>query len=181
MKNRSKIKETEVDQMVKLYSEGKSAAKICEVMPYTPHTIISHLRKRGIEIRSKAGFKKPFYENYFEKIDTERKAYFLGFLMADGCITERHKSQTCIAMQLKSTDEYILYELKKELKTENKVGFSPARSHSQLKIHSDKMVEDLAKYGVVSKKTGKEVFPEDKIPQSLQHHFIRGFFDHNTL
>ena len=31
--------------------------------------------------------KKKYNENYFETIDSEDKAYFLGFIFADGCIT----------------------------------------------------------------------------------------------
>ena len=171
------VTEEEVDQMVELYEQGLSAAAICKILPYTPHTILAHINKRGIPSRSKAGFKKPFNEDYFENIDTEEKAYFLGFLMADGCVTERVNSQPCICLQIKSEDEYILSKLKEELSTDNKIGVNPIRSHSQLKIHSQKMADDLAKYGIVPRKTGHEIFPEDKIPQNLICHFIRGFFD----
>ena len=31
-------------------------------------------------------YKDSFNENYFETIDCEYKTYWLGFLMADGCI-----------------------------------------------------------------------------------------------
>ena len=177
LNKRSKVTNSEIDQMVELYECGASAAAICEILPYTPHTILSHLRKRGVKIRNKAGFKEPFNENYFENIDTEKKAYFLGFLMADGCIVERKSSQTCIALQIKASDDYLLHELKKELSTKNTIGVNSRRMHSQLKIHSNKMANDLSKYGVIPRKTGKEIFPEDKIPCELANHFIRGFFD----
>lgn len=97
--------------------------------------------------------------------------------MADGRVVERKSSQPCIALQIKAADEYILRELKKEFGTDNKIGYSKIRDHSQLKVHSKKMVDDLAGYGVIPRKTGKEIFPESKIPYILQHHFIRGFFD----
>ena len=167
----------EIDKMVQLYNQGFGAAAICRILPYTPHTILAHLRKRGVCIRGKAGFKKPFNENYFEKIDTEKKAYFLGFLMADGCVVERKNSQPCIGIQIKSNDEYILNELKKELNTKNKIGQNKKRGHSQLKVHSLKMANDLAKYGIVPRKTGIEQFPENNMSYKMIPHFIRGFFD----
>lgn len=30
-------------------------------------------------------------DSYFEKIDNENKAYWLGFLYADGCVSEKSK------------------------------------------------------------------------------------------
>lgn len=173
---KSKVSKSEIDLMVKLYKKGLSAAAICKFLPYTPHTIIDHLRERNVIIRNKGGY-NPFNENYFENIDTENKAYFLGFLMADGCITERKNSQKCISIQLKSDDEYILRKFKSELKTKNKIGYNEKRNHSQLKIHSNKMANDLFKYGIIPRKTGFECFPKDLIPEDLRCHFIRGFFD----
>lgn len=36
--------------------------------------------------------KKVYNENYFEKIDSEDKAYFLGLIAADGCIINNEKN-----------------------------------------------------------------------------------------
>lgn len=51
-------------------------------------------------------------ENYFEKIDTQNKAYFLGFIYADGCVNEIKHTLT---ITLKKEDEYILQDFLKEL------------------------------------------------------------------
>ena len=174
---RTVCKKEEIDLMVELYNQGYSAAAICKQIPYAPHTILDKLRKRGVEIRSRAGYKKPFNENYFENIDTEKKAYFLGFLMADGCVYERKKSQPCMSFQLKSSDKYILEELKKELDTDNTIDYYAPKDHSSLRICSTKIVNDLFKYGIVYRKTGYEKFPKDLIPENLINHFVRGFFD----
>lgn len=177
MIRKSKVSESDVDIMIDMYEQGYSAAAICKVLPYTPHTIINHLRDKDIPIRSKAGYKKPFDEHFFKTIDSEEKAYFLGFLMADGCIIERKCSQPCIAMQLKSNDEYILKSFKEALHSDNKIGRNLKRNHSQFKIHSSIMAKELSVYGVVPRKTGYEKFPEDKIPHKYIKDFIRGFFD----
>ena len=39
------------------------------------------------------------------------------------------------------------------------------------------MATDLAKYGIIPRKTGHEFLPIDEIPDNLIRHFIRGFFD----
>ena len=96
----TKISDIEINKMKELYEKGYSAASICKVVGYTPHTILNRLKSKGVQIRSRAGYIKPFNENYFKTIDTEKKAYFLGFLMADGCVKTR-KCQPCIAIQLK--------------------------------------------------------------------------------
>lgn len=35
--------------------------------------------------------RKKFNEDYFELIDTPEKAYFLGFIFADGCLIDNPK------------------------------------------------------------------------------------------
>ena len=172
----TKILDAEINKMKELYEKGYSAASICKIVGYTPHTILDRLRAKGVQIRSRAGYIKPFNENYFETIDTEKKAYFLGFLMADGCVKTR-ECQPCIAMQLKSTDKYILEELKAELKTDNTIEYNKKRNHSTLRVHSQKMADDLKKYGIVPRKTGKEKLPLKLLPNDMVRHFIRGFFD----
>jgi len=171
------VTQDEVNLMVKMYKEGASAASICQVLPYTPHTILSHLRKQGIKIRGKGGYKHPFNERYFQTIDTEEKAYYLGFLMADGCVIERVNSQPAIALQLKDTDTYILEHLKRELAIDHKIEHDDNRGHSNLRLCSATMAEDLKQYGIVPRKTGREIFPRTLIPDELCRHFVRGFFD----
>lgn len=97
--------------------------------------------------------------------------------MADGCICNRKKSQPAIRIQLKSDDEYILKRFKQELNSSNNISFYSKRKHSEFRIHSIKMAKDLSKYGIIPNKTGKEIFPIDKIPYNMYPHFLRGFFD----
>ena len=45
-------------------------------------------------------------ESYFEKIDTERKAYWLGYLYADGFVGDEHYHN--IVFSQKESDRYIV-------------------------------------------------------------------------
>lgn len=161
-----------------LYQKGYSANKIGKILGYTDHTILNAIRSIDPSaVRSKAGFKPSWNENYFETIDDEFKSYFLGFLMGDGNVTRRLKSQPVIRLQISNKDSYILHILKEVLCVNNKIEYSIRDNTNTLRFHSSRMASDLEKYGIVPNKTGKERFPYDKIPEKLVHHFLRGFFD----
>ena len=49
--------------------------------------------------------------NYFEVIDTEEKAYWLGFIYADGCISNDNKQQLII--ELCKQDKIVLEKFKR--------------------------------------------------------------------
>lgn len=169
---------SEVEQSIKLYQQGYSAAAICKEVGYTPHTILKALRESDIIIRGKGGYCAPWNERYFQDINTERKAYFLGYLMADGNVTIRHNSQPSISLEIHEKDKYILNILKEELQTNNSVNLScKGRTTYLLRVHSSLMAKDLAKYGVVPHKTGIEQFPILLLKEEFIQHFIRGFFD----
>lgn len=122
--------------------------------------------------------KFPVDENFFEVIDTEQKAYFLGFLFADGCNSpDKNRLEVSLAKQ----DRDILEKLSrlllggnvnvKEYKRRNK----NAQDKVALYLINKKLSQDLVKWGCVPRKTFVLKFPD--IPVGLQHHFIRGYFD----
>lgn len=166
--------DSEIQTMVSLYEKGNSAADICKVIKTTPHTIISHLRKHGVQIRGKAGYKPLINDTYFDLIDTERKAYFLGYLMADGNVMKRERSQPVIRMELSIQDRFILEELKKDLNAYTKV-LDTRKNCCSLRIHSQKLFDSLGQYGIVPNRV--KSFPQEQIPEKLTNHFLRGFFD----
>jgi hypothetical protein len=113
-------------------------------------------------------------ENFFEKINTEKKAYFLGLLYADGYVNENNM---LIEITLYNQDIDILNELIYELYPNNDKPLKLIRNkYYKLVISSKKIVNDLKYHGCVQKKTFKLKFPLT-IPDDLIHHFIRGYFD----
>ena len=121
--------------------------------------------------------KSNFEENYFQNIDTEHKAYWLGFFMADACID---REQYNFQFGLMENDRYMLEKFLSEIKYKTKIddrtgGFDTPCCY--ITVCSIKMVRDLIYLGVVPRKSGRETFPTDLIPKDLQRHFIRGFLD----
>jgi hypothetical protein len=127
------------------------------------------LKQNGIKKKLKV-FKYKFDEDYFENIDTEDKAYFLGFIIADGNVDSIFNT-----IQIIQKEPYILNEFKRYINYEGEVGKSRSRTTYHIKVSSFKMKQDLIKLGVVSNKTRIIKYPT--IADNLQNHFIRGVFD----
>ena len=138
--------------------------------------------KNNIPLRNRAALSKKdttLNEDFFEMIDTEFKAYILGFLITDGNVSERTNSQPRIRIQIHDKDEYILEEFKKQLNSSNKINHfneDKRKNHVELCVHSQKMFDDLSNYGVVPNKTWNTYLP-DNIPNDLISHLIRGIMD----
>jgi hypothetical protein len=113
-----------------------------------------------------------FNDDYFETIDTEDKAYFLGLLFADGNIyTARNRVQITLANE----DAYILQTFAKAIGYTGKM-YIDREKYSKLILPSKKMCEDLTKLGCTPNKSLTLEFPTE-VPNELLHHFIRGYFD----
>jgi hypothetical protein len=117
-------------------------------------------------------------EAFFESIDTEEKAYFLGLLSADGYVLKSGKQ---FVLSLQSRDEHILHDMKRVMGAGHPVydrkagGFPGSGAQRAILIGSKKLVSDLAKYGIVSGKSKKLTYPD--LPAHLERHFARGAFD----
>lgn len=116
-----------------------------------------------------------FNQNYFENIDNEHKAYHLGFIMADGCLS---KSRNKLCIKIHKKDIEVLRNFSECIEFEGNIWRSDTyRSDMrEIGLSSSKMKEDLIKLGVHPSKTFTLEFPKFK-DKSLYRHFIRGYFD----
>lgn len=128
-----------------------------------------------------------FNENFFENIDTESKAYWLGFLYADGCIieTKSHdgtKIPQTVQISISEKDIEMLYKFMKDIALDKSIYIGIAHNkksitrYSRIQIGSRKMCTDLIGHGCTPRKTYTLEFPQD-VPEYLLRHFIRGYFD----
>lgn len=115
-------------------------------------------------------------ENFFEKIDSDEKAYFIGLLISDGNVFDRDSQgrQSSISITLDSSDEYILQSFKESVKTTTSIAHD-GRGCSQIAVRSDKMANDLLKYGICPRKSMDTYLPE--IDDEFMPGVIRGIFD----
>lgn len=98
-------------------------------------------------------FNPDMNERYFQYIDCEDKAYFLGLLISDGNVFDSQDGrQAAISITLDSKDEYLLQKFKDVTKCTTTVAHD-GRGCAQIALRSNLMAEDLARYGVIPKKS----------------------------
>lgn len=102
-------------------------------------------------------------ENYFCNIDTESKAYFLGFIMADGNMYKRSNGSYQFSIKIKNTDKDILLKSadeiqfnKDKLKERDEVRNGTTTHCVEIKIYNQIFCKSLIALGVIPRKTGKE-------------------------
>lgn len=111
----------------------------------------------------------------FEKIDTEEKAYWLGFLYADGSVGSKENK---IELGLKAEDYNHIEKFKNFMKITNKISFRESTNSYRISFRSEKCKQDLIKQGCLPKKSLILDFPtQEQVPNELIRHFIRGYFD----
>lgn len=127
----------------------------------------------------------PLDESYFDTIDSKDKAYFLGFMSADGNVySSEHYSgdrQNRFSLTLKNDDEYILELFKKYLKTTKPLSYTTKNNkyydstHARLEISSNRIVVALAKYNIIPRKSYP--FEICRLSEEYMSHYLRGYFD----
>ena len=112
--------------------------------------------------------------NFFHDIDSEPKAYWLGFLMADGCVHDTMKKGCLqLSVHLASKDLGHLEKLRMALGIVKPVYVW--HNSIRLAASSDHLCNDLIRHGCTPRKSLTLRFPSI-IPTMLPH-FIRGYFD----
>ena len=134
--------------------------------------------------------KYTYNKDYFKVIDTEDKAYWLGFLYADGCVLENHRSSN---NKLKNMvlELSLCYEDKKHLEKfihcidgnipikERTVKYDGKEYKSvRVNVCCTELCRDLCNLGCTPRKTLNLKLPDyDIVPMELYRHFLRGLFD----
>ena len=175
---RKQITEELKEDIKKFYhSKPMSLSTVCEKYGLS-HPTICTILKDEIKYKKASIFNPELVETYFENIDSEIKAYFIGLIIADGNVfVESNKTsnrQASISITLDSNDEYILEKFKEEVKTNTSVSHD-GRGCSQISIRSDRMSRDLSKYGIVPRKSFCTYLP--LLDSNMMPHLIRGILD----
>ncbi len=179
--NKCKLRTSDKERIIELYKSGKTAKEILPLFldkVKTENTIMSIVKNAGIN-RGR-GVVSDADKDYFEVIDTECKAYFLGLFLADGNVhkCKRKTEQYVVQICLQSKDKYMLEKFKNEIHSSNKIRYCVSNNEYNFGVSSSKMAHDLINKGVVPCKSLKaELFYD--IPKDLFRHYIRGLFDGN--
>ena len=119
--------------------------------------------------------------DYFKKIDSRDKAYWLGIMYSDGCVCKRANGSYSISLEmidkehiekfrdaLGAVDHKVLTVLHKNINN--------AKLSYAIHIYDKKLAKDLINLGCVPQKS-LHLSSIPNIPQEFVYDFIRGFVD----
>lgn len=152
-----------------------SSRELGEKYSVSKSTILRVLKRNNIEIKNKRLVNNNLKIDYFEIIDTEQKAYFLGFIFADGCVSNEE-----LFIDINEKDIDILIKFREAIGSQSKIStrIKGKSSMSRIAIKNKTFVEHLSKYGIIENKTKKTNYlPYKAIPKELWRHFLRGLID----
>jgi hypothetical protein len=159
------------------YDNGLSISEIAKQNNTNFRLIRKILIDNNREIRTNSFNSRRYSLNHekFDTIDSEDKAYWLGFLFADGCV---HENSNDISLSLSIVDIGHLEKFKTFLETDKPIRTYSKKvgsDYSKMIATSSHMKESLISLGCIPNKTTTLRFPN--IRKDLVLHFIRGYFD----
>lgn len=173
--------DTQVADFVSSYKSGESMDSIGRRYGVSCRPIERTLRSLNCPIRTSHEHvrKDHFDEQFFDDIDTEAKAYWLGFICADGHIRDGRYLQVALAEK----DRTHLELLRGDLNSTSRIKAFKARNTSRntehpaasLVVCSRRMHDRLARLGILLKNKRRAV-PEC-VPDELQPAYYRGLID----
>lgn len=182
------LEEKDIELIRSEYAKGLSQNAVADVIGVNHNLIRKAMKDHNIPVRTdrEQALKYKSNEDFFEVIDTEAKAYWLGFIYADGYVTSKKKHQNRkLGITITKADVELLEKFKRDIQSNNPIkqyesttGYENSKNYVRVIIASEKLTDDLIKLGVVENKTEKITFPTtEQVPSHLVRHFIRGYMD----
>lgn len=169
------------EEIPKLISEGKTVREMTTILKVSKSAISRRCKKLNLHVPNYHNALK-FNNTVFDCIDTEEKAYWLGFLYADGNV---HSTSNIISLSLKKEDKEHLVKFKHFLEAQTSIKDSYIYVNnkqyevSKISICNKHFKETLINLGCIPKKSLVLTFPQLSIFENkeLVYDFIRGYVD----
>lgn len=176
-KKQSRFSNDDIKEIEKLYNEGLSTINIGEIYGVSDETIRRLMIKFNIDRKHS---KYTFNEHYFDAIDNQDKAYFVGLLYADGYNNVRYNTVT---ITLQESDKTVLEKINDLIESNRPLKFVDKKRENpnwkncyQLSLTSEYFSKRCIELGIVARKSLILEFP-DWLDKSLYQHWLRGLFD----
>lgn len=180
------LTEVEKRDILDSFKDGEICSEIAKRLHRNHVSVAKFLKKNGYQLQSNSNRAKKFKvnESFFDNIDSEEKAYFLGFLYADG---HNNRTTNSIIIGLKEDDKEILEKLRisigytgelryRRRNKEWKGCYENSKNSWVLCITNQYLSKQLEKLGCIQQKTFNTKFPV-WLNKEMYPHFIRGYFD----
>lgn len=153
-------------------------------------SLTKYLKDLNLYDESRKGVnKKAYNEHFFDVIDTEEKAYWLGFIFADGYIysspldTSKKRIDWNFELCTKGDDKEHMEKFAKAIGYNKELHVTKADKYGHTRcrvcLSSEILWRQLNSLGCTPRKSLTLKFPDENIFKSkdLIRHFIRGYFD----
>ena len=169
------------NKIPKLIKAGYTSKEISTILNISISSVMRACKKLGLSIPNYHNSLK-FDNTVFDKIDTEEKAYWLGFLYADG---NTHKTMNIINLSLSIKDYNHLVKYQSFLKTTTKIVIKSVKVNDKtykacsLAVCDKHFKQRLIELGCYPNKSLILTFPNKSIfeTNNLIYDFIRGYID----
>jgi DNA-binding transcriptional regulator WhiA len=156
-------------EAVQHYNDGLKCKQIATKMDLDRRTVGKWLKEEGFTY-SRCN-KAAIDSSVFDNIDSSEKAYWLGFIFADGYVSKDNNFELSLALK----DLEHLIKFKEFLKYEGKIYIDQKIGRCRLQFQDSRIVNSLKNLGCVNRKSLILTFPS--IDNCFHSHFIRGYFD----
>lgn len=170
----------QIQEIINKYQNNQTQANIGKDYGVSKTVIKRILEEQNVSLRKNTN---KYYANYdiFEQIDSSEKAYWLGFIAADGCNYQREQNASII-INIHQKDLEHLKKFKEFCNTNAIIqeyitseGYSQETPMCKIVLNSKKMSNDLIDKGIVPNKS--LILQPPKISQNFFLPFILGYFD----
>lgn len=170
------------DEILEMFNEGKTSKEISELLNLKQASVTCYLNSKKLYYRPYIG-----NINYFSEINTNNKAYILGFIAADGALVKTSQgSNSTLTITIHRDDLCVLEFIKKEIGNEHKIqsirrksSFDSSKTvdHVRYTITNKQITNDLNKLGINGNKSLTIGNIINNIPKEYRKAFIIGYFD----
>lgn len=188
--SKMEVKEDIQKQIIELYNRGYGLEKIVDVLklPFSFDKVRSILQDNNIHIRNvqesaqvkvMPDLRKYTVDDEYN-FNSHNGAWILGIYMADGYMPITKSAKYRVTLALQRQDEDCLKLIKKELQYTGPIyqyESSNGYPESSLSFSSKTIREKMESYGIVNRKSYKEIHLPSNLPKEYKIDFIRGFFD----
>lgn len=171
--------ENNKDEILNLYYSGERIPDICSKLECNKSMIYRKFNEWNINRRERVkGLERynaiyKINQHYFDDIDCEHKAYWLGIITSDGFVNDKE-----ISLCLKNDDVGLIKQFKEDLQAEHPIKINKD-GNPFITICCKPLCNVLQSYGLHNRKSWNLDIDKiiNSIPDEYIHHFIRGLFD----
>lgn len=161
-------------ELINSYTKTKSLRKTSKFFDISKTKLTKILKRNKVSFnKNKFDLKYKVNSNFFENINDEFSAYWLGFIYADGYVDEK---RNILRIELGEKDKNHLEKLLISLDSNHVINYRETKNTYWVSISDKKLITNLKLQGIKQKKSLTCTFPTN-LNNEIIKDFIRGYFD----